>query len=168
MNSQNMLTIVLLAVVVLLGLIWVAKPNQDNQAARNPNAATKSQLTLSEDIYDLGTVFMSQGNISKKITLSNNTQEDIIVKKIFTSCMCTEAFIVSAKGRKGPFGMPGHGQIVRDANETIKSGESREVEIIFDPNAHGPAGIGRVLRVVYFEDSLGNVAQFEFEGTVRP
>jgi len=36
-------------------------------------------------------------------------------------------------------------------NDTIKAGETREIEVVFDPNAHGPAGVGLIERVVRLE-----------------
>ena len=47
--------------------------------------------------------------------------------------------------------MPGHGGSVPKVNDTIKAGETREIEVVFDPNAHGPAGVGLIERVVRLE-----------------
>mgnify|MGYP001618214936 FL=1 len=83
--------------------------------------------------------------------------------------MCTTAYIIRENGSKSrPFGMPGHGGAVPRANEIIKAGESRDIEVVYDPNAHGPAGVGRIDRLVYLEDADGNKLQFEIKANVTP
>ena len=64
--------------------------------------------------------------------------------------------------------MPGHGGAVPKVNETIKAGESRNIEVVFDPNAHGPAGIGMIDRFVFIEDANGEKLQLEIKATVTP
>ena len=82
--------------------------------------------------------------------------------------MCTTAFIVGPDGNvKGPFGMPGMGY-VPPANEIIKAGESRIIRIVYDPNAHGPAGVGQIDRFVTLTDSDGGTLQFEIKALVTP
>lgn len=136
------------------------------------SAGNLAPLTLSEKFYDFGRISMADGNVARTIILSNNTSGDIFLKNMTTSCMCTVAYLLSREGagssKLGPFGMPGHGGPARAANELIRSGESRQVEVVFDPNAHGPAGLGTIERAVYFEDSSGNVAEFRFKGLVTP
>lgn len=61
--------------------------------------------------------------------------------------MCTEAALVESGKRIGPFGMPGHGRIP-EINRLVQPGQEVIVEALFDPNAHGPAGIGRINRVI--------------------
>ena len=61
--------------------------------------------------------------------------------------MCTEATLVTSTGKRGPFGMPGHAPIPA-ISERLAPGEMAEVDVVFDPAAHGPAGIGRIERNV--------------------
>ena len=82
--------------------------------------------------------------------------------------MCTAAYIVRGDGeKKGPFSMPGHRPVPK-AKEIIKAGESRGIEVVYDPNAHGPAGVGMINRFVYLEDREGNKMQFEIKANVTP
>ena len=84
--------------------------------------------------------------------------------------MCTVAYLETVDGdaEKGPFSMVGHGGTVPKANEIIKPGESRKIRVVFDPNAHGPAGVGIINRVVTLEDSLGRVLEFQIKAVVTP
>ncbi len=81
--------------------------------------------------------------------------------------MCTEATLVEGGERFGPFGMPGHGAIP-EINRAVTPGESVTVEAFFDPNAHGPAGMGRADRVVYLEVGSGRKVELKFTAYVIP
>ena len=81
--------------------------------------------------------------------------------------MCTRACIESPNGEKGPFGMEGMGY-VPPANETIKAGESIDIKAVYDPNAHGPAGVGFVDRFVILTDANGNEIKLEIKAVVTP
>ena len=63
--------------------------------------------------------------------------------------------------------MPGMGY-VPPANETIKAGESRMIRVVYDPNAHGPAGVGRINRFVELVDSSGGTLGLEIKALVTP
>ena len=82
--------------------------------------------------------------------------------------MCTSAYINEPDGsKKGPFGMSGMGH-VPPANEIIKAGETRDIEVVYDPASHGPAGVGSIDRFVYLQDSTGGIVQLEIRAQVTP
>ena len=172
-------TIISLAIIILgvTGLVWWSK-SVDNKSLRGATE-TKSHpariengtgiLTAEETFYDFGRISMKDGNVSKIFTVTNTGSENINVPSLYTSCMCTNAYILSMDGsRKGPFGMPGHGGAVPKANAIVKSGESIDIEVVYDPNAHGPAGVGMIDRFVYLEDENGNKLEFEIKANVTP
>lgn len=128
---------------------------------------SKSQLIASETIYDFGSISMKDGNVTKEFRITNPTAQDIAVKTILTSCMCTTAYIESPSGEKGPFGMAGMGHVPA-VDEIIKAGESRVVRAVFDPNAHGPAGVGRIDRFIALTDNAGGTLQLEIKALVTP
>ena len=63
--------------------------------------------------------------------------------------------------------MPGHGPAAR-LEERLAPGESAQVEVVFDPAAHGPAGIGQTDRVVTIENGAGAVLELRFSALVTP
>jgi len=131
-------------------------------------SAQASRLTATDTLYDFGTISMKNGNVTKEFTVTNPTSNDITVKTVLTSCMCTTAFLVGQDGStKGPFRMPGMGY-VPPADETIPPGESRTIRVVYDPNAHGPAGVGRIDRFVTLTDSVGGALQLEIKALVTP
>lgn len=138
------------------------------QGAPGAASTTKGSLTAKDVLYDFGTISMKNGNVTKEFTVTNPTDSDIFVSTVLTSCMCTSAFIVLSDGSiKGPFKMPGMGY-VPPANELIKAGESRIIRVVYDPNAHGPAGVGRIDRFITLTDANGGTLQLEIQALVTP
>jgi len=126
-----------------------------------------SHTEVSEELFNFGTITMKDGLVDHVFRITNSSDEDIYVKKIHTSCMCTTAYLEDSTGEKGPFGMEGMGYLP-PANETIRAGESRNIKVVYDPNAHGPAGVGAIDRFVYLTDASGDTLQFEIKAVVTP
>lgn len=155
--------------VIFLALFFVLASNlsgKPSTAAKDGNSA--SVITATEKLFDFGTISMSKGDVSHIFKVSNPTSQDVKIAKLGTSCMCTSAFIVNKDGSKrGPFGMPGMG-FVPPADEVIKAGDSLEVEAVYNPNAHGPAGVGPVDRFVILTEESGATLQLEIKAKVTP
>src|SRR3989344_5842908 len=102
-------TLLILALVVAgaAGLLWGGNASTSGNVEVSDHLATA--LVAGEDKNDFGNNSMADGNAEKIFSITNPTNEDIVVKRIVTSCMCTTAYLNTAQGEKGPFGMPGHG-----------------------------------------------------------
>ncbi len=117
--------------------------------------------------YNFGTVSMGAGNVAHRYTVSNLGSAPVTITKLFTSCMCTTATLVTPSARRGPFGMPGHAPIPI-IRERLGPGEMAQVDVVFDPAAHGPAGVGQIDRTVTIENDAGAPLQLAFTAMVRP
>ncbi len=169
-KTISIIAVVLLLFVGLFVLGYAGKGGTTTQinVAPGSSGTSKSALTAPEIFYDFGTISMKNGNVTKEFTVENKTDQDILVSTVLSSCMCTSAFIVLPDGSiKGPFKMPGMGY-VPPANEVIKAGESRIIRVVYDPNAHGPAGVGRIDRFVTLTDASGGTVQLEIKALVTP
>lgn len=165
MKSNTIITIVGI-IVLLVGLVTFSYLSKGGSTELNSNII--SSLSVNEESYSFGTISMKDGNVSKDFEITNSSNEDVNLKTILTSCMCTNAYLVKLDGSiKGPFGMSGHGGAL-PANELIKAGENRIIRVVFDPNAHGPAGVGQIDRLVTLTDSAGGQLQLEIKATVTP
>lgn len=155
--------------IVVLGLIGLMLWGRNSPTTRvSQGLETGSSLAASEKIYDFGTISMKNGLVNHIFKVTNSSDKDIYVEKVSTSCMCTSAFIVGLdESIKGPFSMPGMGY-VPPANETVKVGESRDIKVVYDPNAHGPSGVGRIDRFIALTDSFGGTLQLEIKANVTP
>ena len=168
MNQRQFSLSLLCLSSCFFGLGYLDKCNGDATASvfetgGSHLARTGSVLTASETAYDFGTISMKDGDVAKEFIITNPTDGDITLETLVTSCMCTQAFIVRADGTaKGPFGMPGMGR-VPPADELMKAGESRSIRMVYDPNAHGPAGVGQIDRFAELGDSTGGKLQLEIK-----
>lgn len=161
MKSKTLISL-LVIVLVLVGL--TAWSRQDAKPNNNQSAAV---LVAAETDFDFGQVRINDGLISHNFTVKNDSAAAITIKKIYTSCMCTTAVWKDKNGTAGPFGMPGHGAIP-EVSRTLAPGETATVEVTFDPAAHGPAGIGRVERLVYLENDAAEPFVLKFAANVTP
>ena len=167
MNPKNITTF-FLVLIGLFGLMWWARPAQTSVSTPPATSATSGSLTTLEKFYDFGTISMADGNVEKLFTITNSSNQEVKLEGMSTSCMCTTAYLESPTGEKGPFGMPGHGGGATRANEIIKASESRVVRVVYDPNAHGPAGIGPVDRFIYLTEASGETLELEIKAIVTP
>ena len=183
-NLMNKQTIVSL-VVILIGvtaLVWWSKSVDSKKlgaegeglyhlakTGNNLEANSINFLVASETFYDFGTISMKNGKVSKIFKITNPTSQDIKIPSLVTSCMCTTAYILGEDGtRSRPYGMPGHGGAVPKANSIVRASGSLNIEAVYDPNAHGPAGVGLIERSVLLEDENNNVIEFKFRVNVTP
>lgn len=139
--------VILIVGGTVIGMAVANKEEGESQIAGSP------KLEVSEKRYDLGTISMADGLARHRVELTNSGDGDLTLSSIKTSCMCTEAVLV-AGGKKSPkFGMHTTSAFW---SETIGPGESAELEIIYDPNAHGPEATGPVTRTVTLLSNDGN------------
>ncbi len=136
------------------------------QAAPGQTAGAGALASVSP-FFNFGKISMAAGKVSHRYWIKNVSATPAGVTRLFTSCMCTEATLITHAGKKGPFGMPGHGPASR-LEERLAPGESAQVEVVFDPAAHGPAGIGQTDRVVTIENGAGAVLELRFSALVTP
>ena len=162
---------VLISVLILAGVFGLGYAGKGGTVASVQNttgSSTKTLLTAPESFYDFGIISMKNGDVSYDFTVTNPTDKEIMASTLVTSCMCTSALIIEPDGStKGPFRMPGMGY-VPPANEIIKAGDSRVIQVVYNPNAHGPAGVGRINRFAVLTDSNGNELRFEIKAVVTP
>ncbi|MDO8579403.1 MAG: DUF1573 domain-containing protein [bacterium] len=171
MKSKTIIySLIVLSVIIAL-FAWGYSTRQGSTASVQNVAGvnnSKNMLIANEKFYDFGAISMKNGDVIKEFIVSNPTDGDIKISKIFTSCMCTSAFIVESDNTlKGPFGMIGHGA-VPPANQTIKAGEDLVIRAVFNPNAHGPAGVGKIDRFITLTDTAGGTLDLEIKATVTP
>ena len=154
-------------IVIIGGLTWLGGSSKSA-----PTAAVGGKfagaLTVKESNYDFGTISMAKGKVTQDFVLENQSKDDVNIGEVFTSCMCTEAELHAGGKSAGPFGMQGHG-LARSADLTVKVGEKLIVKTIFDPAAHGPAGVGSIERQIVIGTSAGkDPIVLEFKAIVTP
>ena len=166
------ITSVLVIILVFAGLfVWGYYAQKGSKASvqgvGNSNNSV-SLLVVSETIYDFGAISMKNGEVATSFVVTNPTERTVTLRQIVTSCMCTVAYLETSGGEQGPFGMPGHNGPTAAVNESIAPGESRVLRVVYDPAAHGPAGVGPVNRLVTLTDADGQTLELEIKALVKP
>ncbi|HXK35440.1 MAG TPA: DUF1573 domain-containing protein [Candidatus Paceibacterota bacterium] len=148
----------------LFGLAYLSARQTEEE---NIPSAQASALVAEKTSFDFGTISMAKGKVSYNYKLKNSSGQEVEITKLYTSCMCTEASLLVGAKRFGPFGMPGHG-FGSNIKQTLVPGEEVNIEAVFDPAAHGPAGVGTISRVITVEEKAGGQIDLTFSATVTP
>ena len=157
------------AVIVagVTGLIWLGSPKGSETKSPVAESSGSGLLILEESIFDFGEISMAAGDVSHVFKIKNTGTGPVVIRKMYTSCMCTTAQLIYGDKKFGPYGMAGHG-FIPSINETINPGEEASVEVVFDPKAHGPAGVGKIQRVVTIDNNAGSPMELSFSALVTP
>lgn len=167
-NKTTIIIYAVFAVVIVVGLAYLAQPRSN----ATPTGQVKGQqgggvLTAEEKSYDFGKISMSAGKVSRVFKIKNTTDKPATINKIYTSCMCTQATLAYNGEKRGPFGMQGHG-IGPRVDKQIAPGAEADIEVVFDPAAHGPSGVGQIERAVYIEQEGNLPVELSFSAMVTP
>jgi len=167
MNQKLNLILIIGSIAILAGIVVLAGAFSGN-SQNSSSIYSNGVLTAENNDYDFGTISMANGNVSYKFKLKNEGNEKIIIKKVYTSCMCTTAAILDESGKKlGDFGMPGHG-FIPSFEQRLEPNQTGEVEVIYDPSAHGPAGVGQIEREIILEGQGKQLAILHIKANVTP
>lgn len=158
----------LISTVLFAGIIWMSYPDANQEANQN-NVTGNFAIAAEHNSYDFGKISMKEGKVSHTFRIANTSGADVNITRLFTSCMCTTAEIKSIGGKNiGPYGMPGHGGSIPRVKEVFSKDAEVEVEVVFDPAAHGPAGVGRIERSVIIENDGGDTVEVKILANVTP
>jgi len=145
----------LVSALAIGAVVWISGSRGDSQSSYSDGV-----LSASVSDFDFGSIPMSGGAVSYPFNLTNSSGSPVVINKVYTSCMCTTASVsVGSASPLGPFGMPGHTSST--AGLTVPPGESVTVTAVFDPAAHGPAGVGLAERYIYLETNSASNPKVE-------
>lgn len=165
-KNQKITLAVFVGFAIFAGLAWKARPTPNTQNAELPLVADIG-LKAEENNYDFGTISMAEGLVAHRFKIRNTSGTLLQINRMSTSCMCTEATLFLNDVKFGPMGMPGHKPLSKFKAD-IQSGKEAEIEVVFDPTAHGPAGIGRIERTVYLESNGQTILELGIIAFVKP
>lgn len=167
-NKNNIVIWSAVILVIIVGFVWISGSSSQNSNSQ-ASLAEPSTLVAAESFFDFGEISMAKGNVSHDFRVKNAGAKPVNITKMYTSCMCTTAILRMASGKElGPYGMPGHGGFAPAINQIVTPGEEITIKAIFDPAAHGPAGVGLIERAVYIENNSGKPTEIQFKAVVTP
>ena len=164
---MNKIFIGIVTIIAVGGVIWIARPTSQSENTASLAPSSNRTLSAQELSFDFGTISMAAGNVSHAFTIKNTGADSVAIEKMYTSCMCTTALLTLGGKQFGPYGMPGHAYVPK-INKSLNPGEEATVEVVFDPTAHGPAGVGAIQRVVTIENNAGEPLELQFSALVTP
>lgn len=165
MNKKTKNVLIVLGLITFtVGLFWLILFSGVIGSEKEAIGYSQSVLSASEDTFDFGTLEMKNGKVQHDYIATNDGPEPLVIQKVYTSCACTSAYIIDSANKKhGDFGMPGHIGSAKKANITVNPGESITVVAVYDPAAHGPAGVGIADRSIYLETNSSTSPKLELK-----
>ena len=145
------------------GLYLLGMPGRSNEKQE-----PQGQLSAVQTSYDFGEISMKDGKVRHDFTVQNNSDKPVTITKLYTSCMCTTAALTAGSQQAGPFGMEGHGGAIPTINVTVAPGDEARVTAVFDPAAHGSAGVGTIERSIFVNSKSNPRFELTFKATVKP
>lgn len=161
MNDKKIIIGIILTTVLILGggVFLLDKTNSSNVVS-SQNAKVK----VSEKTYDWGKILYDKGNVSKTFTIKNTGTEVLKLNNIKTSCACTKAQVTIGKEKSPYFDMHSYSAWIGE----VAPGKDAKLEVIFDPQFHGPSAVGPMTRLISVatNDSNNKTLEFTLTGNV--
>ncbi len=99
--------------------------------------ADRPIINIEPLVYNFGTISQSKDIINTIFTIKNDGKSDLIIDNMKSSCHCTTASIIYNDIEGPRFGMLGMHDNPTDWQISIKPGETAQLKVYYDPNAHG-------------------------------
>ena len=156
---KPVLFLAVLPSLVIFGVIFVFQRPAHNVEPTTPYTdirISNSSVKLNKTGNNFGTISQKEGLVDTVYEVTNTGSEDIFLKEMYTSCACTKAQLIYPDGSTSSlYTMKGHAN-PQDfyVGKSIKPGETVKIKAVFDPNAHGPQGIGYIKRNIMLDTNM--------------
>jgi hypothetical protein len=126
--------------------------------------SAEAQAAVEETSFDWGQVPINGGDVVKTFAITNEGKQPLKLYNIQTSCICTTAQLILGQKKSARFGMHQPSSAVFE----VEPGQTANLEVVFDPDFHGPGGLGPISRQVSVEtnDQEQSKIIFNLKGTV--
>lgn len=160
MDKKFIIGVLAATFVILVGAIYLI------QKTRQAQVSTSASVSLETDSrnFDWGQIPYAGGDASKNFSIKNKGTEVLKLYNVKTSCACTNAFL-SIDGVESPqFGMHTTSGWVGE----VRPGGEAVLGVVFDPDFHGPGGVGAISRTISVQtnDEANPKIEFTLTGTV--
>lgn len=162
MNDNKLAVTVLIATFGLIGggMLLAYQSSQPPEVS----AVAGANVLAEENTHDWGNIPIDGGNVTASFPVKNEGSETLKLFNVSTSCMCTTAQFKLGDQSSPEFGMHTKSAAVFE----VPPGETATLEVVFDPDFHGPNGVGEVVRQVAAQTNDASRPELEFTltGTV--
>ncbi len=108
---------------------------------------TDPRIVIEPESHNFQDVSVAGGVVKTVMAIKNLGKSDLVIDDMDSSCGCTTASVTKDKEEGPVFGMRMHGTNPVGWSETLKSGETAELNIYYDPRVHSELR-GPVTRVI--------------------
>lgn len=162
MNDKKIIIgFVVLTFLILGGGIYILS----NTAAPTKVAPSQNaRIEVDQKTFDWGNIPYSGPDVTKTFIIKNTGTDTLKLTNIKTSCDCTYAQL-TIEGKASPkFGMHTTSSWVGE----VLPGKEAQLTVVFDPDFHGPTGVGPMERLVAVQtNDISNPAlEFYLKGVV--
>lgn len=164
MNKKFVIGIIVFILLIFgLAIAFAGKGSQKAIVEKTLGA----KIEIDHSSKELGNMEYDKGIVIHSFPVKNIGTKDLEIANMVTSCMCTNVYLKDKSGKSAEFGMKGMTS-PSDWKGIIKPGEKAEIVAAFDPQYHGPQGVGPISRTVSMEtnDPDHPYVEFSFEGNV--
>src|SRR3989344_7273376 len=109
---KNIIITITSTILIVIALIFATKSgilgDKAGTGSVSNTVAESLDLEIPERFFDFGTISMSKGDVEHIFKIKNTGASPVNLEKLYTSCMCTIAYLKIGEYDRGPFGMPGH------------------------------------------------------------
>jgi len=153
---------------IMIFTLWEVRAGTFGLPWKNTGASQAALIGISlrDTQYNFGTISMKRGVVSREFTIKNTRAEPLVVSKIATTCTCMTATLQVHDAVLGPSNASLKKAPVIHAE--ILPGQSATLSVVFDPRAHGPAGIGKIMRRVLLDYGDKEPLAFRLSAFVTP
>lgn len=157
MNDKKIIIgFVVFTLLILVGGVYILSLTTASPVS--VNLSQNAKIEVDQKTHDWGTIFYSGGNVSKTFTIKNIGTDVLKLTNIKTSCACTYAQL-TIEGKTSPqFGMHTTSSWVGE----VEPGKEAQLIVVFDPDFHGPTGVGPMERLISMQTSDINNPNLEF------
>ncbi len=142
MNETNLIILIVAVTVLLIG----------GGVYLSSRADTESQVGVDESVsvvvessdHGWGDIGIDNGSVEHSFMIKNDGEATLKLFNVSTSCMCTNARLVSGDVTSPEFGMHTKSGYVFE----VPSQETVQLSVVFDPAFHGPNGVGAITRQI--------------------
>lgn len=147
LGKKITISLIVLAVLAVVFFSW-QQADENNQ----PVALAGPAIEIASASHDFGVVKYGEV-VSHNFVVKNNGNKPLQITKLSTSCGCTSAKMA-------------------DEDKIIPPGESREVQVSFDPAVHKDDGdLGELTRIIYIKSNDPDNPEAEaqiFANVIKP
>lgn len=154
MNPKS--TLLTLA-IVMSGLVGGAYLTFNNSKT-TPSISENSIAQTDSTSFDWGDIGIDDGDVSHKFEIKNEGQDSLKLFNITTSCMCTNAQLITDNQKSPIFDMHSDSSYILE----LQPNESAKLNVTFAPDYHGPEGVGPITRIVTVETNDTNNQELNF------